>query len=82
MPRSKKQLEYLNSQEAYEIKQKLKKIALDDTYNTQPTFSADSNQYPDNLMPFVDKHMNYLLMHPSTNPEQYLSNLRLKTRML
>jgi hypothetical protein len=50
-------------------------------YYTDSTFSANLEQYPDSLIPFVDKHVRYMQLHPTTNPDQYLSNLRLMTRI-
>lgn len=77
----KKRQNFFESEEGIEIKRILKNMAADINYNTESSYSADSAAYPDNLIPFVDKHMNYLQMHPSTNPKHYISNLRLMTRI-
>jgi hypothetical protein len=63
-----------------QVKDSLKEMAEDERYNTNPSYSANTDAHPDNLISFVDKHMNYLSSHPSTNPEHYLANLRLMTR--
>jgi len=46
-------------------------------HTTKSTYSANTGLYPDNQMPFRDKHYDYLLNHPGVDPDQYLSNLRL-----
>ena len=63
-----------------EFVEALKKMALDTTYTTADSYSSDSVLHPDNLISFVDKHVEYVLSHPGTNPEHYVSNLRLMTR--
>ena len=72
---------FANSEEIAEVIESLEQMVQDDTYNTQSSFSANTEQYPDNLIPFVDKHVNYLMSHKGVNPQQYLSNLRLMTRL-
>lgn len=64
-----------------EIKGILAQMDKDTIYNTEPSYSANGDKYPDHSMPFVDKHMNYLRTHPSIDPQQYISNLRLMTRI-
>lgn len=64
-----------------QVKDSLKEMAEDERYNTDSSYSANTDAHPDNLISFVDKHMNYLSTHPSTNPEHYLANLRLMTRL-
>lgn len=76
-----KRAAFLDSVEGAEIASSLKLMATDDRYNTEPSYSANTDVYPNNLIPFVDKHMAYLSTHPSTNPEHYLANLRLMTRI-
>lgn len=76
-----KRINFTDSEEGVEVRQILKQMVLDDRYNTDSSYSANSEQYPDNLIPFVDKHMNYLCAHPGTDPQHYISNLRLITRL-
>lgn len=64
-----------------EIESLLAQIEKDATFNTGPSYSANGDKYPDHSIPFVDKHMNYLRTHPSIDPQQYISNLRLMTRV-
>jgi hypothetical protein len=77
----KKRNHFFESEEAEDIRQKLRHMMSSDLYNTPPSFTADDIQYPDNLMPFLDKHMNYLNAHPMLDASMYLANLRLKTRI-
>jgi len=76
-----KKVKFLDSEEGLEVERILRTMAMDDSYNTESSYSANSERYPDNLIPFVDKHMNYLSTHPSTDPRHYISNLRLMTRV-
>ena len=72
---------FLDSQEGLAIRQKLQFMMSDKTYNTQSSYSANSLQYPDNTISFVDKHMNYLNVHPKLDARRYIANLRLMTRV-
>jgi hypothetical protein len=76
----KRKISFLDSEEGKEFRQKLKSLEMDSGYNTESSYSANSDLYPDNIIPFVDKHMNYLATHPSTDPTHYMSNLRIITR--
>jgi hypothetical protein len=72
---------FLDSEEAKDIKRMLQQMTQDISYSTQPSYSGDSLTYPDNLMPFIDKHMNYLSNHPKLDADKYLANIRLMTRV-
>ena len=72
---------FLDSQEGLAIRQTLQFMMSDKTYNTQSSYSANSLQYPDNTISFVDKHMNYLNVHPKLDARMYIANLRLMTRV-
>lgn len=76
----KKRVSFFESEEGLIVEATLRKMTLDTTFNTDSTYSANSVRYPDNRIPFVDKHMNYLNLHPNIDPHQYLANLRLMTR--
>ena len=80
MAASKKLIDFYESDEGRAVKQALIKMDSDDSYNTKPTYSPDTESYPGNEVPFVKKHMQYLGSHP-TDPMHYLSNLRLMTRI-
>lgn len=68
--------DFLASQEADAIRKELSRMMKDPSYNTPSTYSAAAKG--DIL--FVDKHMNYLSLHLGINHEQYMSNLKLKTK--
>jgi len=76
----KKRVSFFESEEGIKIAEILRQMTVDSAFNTDSSYSANSVRYPDNLIPFVDKHMNYLNMHPNMDPYQYLANLRLMTR--
>ncbi len=77
----KKRISFVDSEEGVEIAQTLQLMTKDSSYNTVPSYSANAVRYPNNLMPFVDKHMNYLDTHPSIDPYLYISNVRLMTHI-
>jgi hypothetical protein len=81
MSNVKKKPGFLETSEGAKIKEALQRMASDSTYMTASSYSANSNLYPDNLISFVDKHLDYLRAHPATNPRHYLANLRLMTRL-
>lgn len=81
MPTLTKRTDFFESEEAKEVKQKLQLMVASGLYNTTSSFTTNGFQYPDKLMPFIDKHMNYLNSHPKLDSDKYLANLRLMTRI-
>lgn len=81
MASNNKKPDFITSEEGIRATAVLNSMVLDGAYITEPSFSADSEKYTDNLIPFIDKHLAYLRSHPATNPEHYLSNLKLMTRI-
>ncbi len=81
MRSTKQETDFLNSEAGMKARQVLELMVKDTIYNTEPSHSANTEMYPDNMMPFVDKHMNYLSSRSTVNPDLYLSNLRLMTRI-
>lgn len=81
MATQKKRIDFYNSVDGREIRQILVTMSQDPIYNTDAGYSANNDLYPNNLMPFVDKHMSYLNTHPNIEPRHYLANLRLMTRL-
>ncbi len=57
------------------ISEELRLMELDPGLKTISYYTEDPT-YADNLMPFPDKHVQYLKGHPKVNPEHYLANLR------
>lgn len=78
---TKRNPDFLTSDEGVLAMQELTSMVLDENYVTDQSFIANSEKYTDHLIPFIDKHLAYLHNHPATNPQQYLSNLRLITRI-
>lgn len=64
-----------------DIKQKLKLLTKDPRYNTVSSYSTNGLLYSNNLIPFIDKHMNYLVSHPLLDPYKYIANVKLVTRI-
>lgn len=60
-----------------ELREALQTMESDASMNTVSTYSANTTLYPDGRMSFADKHVAYIKAHPSMNPRDYLSNLRL-----
>jgi hypothetical protein len=77
----KKKSRTFDAEETADIKKELERMVTSDLYNTESSFTANETQYPDNLIPFLDKHMNYLNAHPSLEVSKYIANLRLMTRI-
>jgi hypothetical protein len=71
------QQKFLDSEEAAQIRSALEKMVFDPLFNTKAQYTAGTN----NSWTFVEKHMQYLSEHPKLNPQHYLSNLRLMTRV-
>ena len=59
----------------------LKLMVEDPSYHTKPGYNVDEETYPDNKIPFLEEHVNYLKKHPQVNPEHYLSNLRIMLKV-
>jgi hypothetical protein len=65
------------------VREKLIELERNPLLNTRPSsYSANSAVYPSGQIPFVEKHMAYLMAHPKLDHDQYIANLRLmlKTR--
>jgi hypothetical protein len=73
----KRRTDFYTSEEGKLVQTTLTVLLADEVYNTEPTYSAKKESYPDGNMPFIDRHMQYLEAHPMVNVQQYLSNLRL-----
>jgi hypothetical protein len=68
---------FLDSEEGKNIRRVLHSMTLDNSYNTVSNYSSNRIKYPDNLIPFIDKHINYLNAHPNLEADQYLANIKL-----
>lgn len=81
MPSYKKKIDFFETPEGEKFIEMLHVMAADRSYNTKSSYSANGELYPNHKISFVKKHMAYIKSHPSTNPEHYLANLRLMTRV-
>lgn len=68
---------FLDSELADTIRAELQRMVDDPQFNTENSYSPSSVE----RLEFIDKHMGYLSRHLSLNPNHYLSNLRLMTRI-
>jgi hypothetical protein len=81
VPTLKKKGIFSDSEKGAEIKAELMHMMQDGTFNTSPSYSANAIIHPDGLINFADKHMHYLDVHPNLDPDHYVANLRLMTRI-
>ena len=81
MATTKKRVNFPESEEGIKSYQALKAMTEDDSFHTDASYSANEALYPDHLIPFIDKHMNYLRDHPELDSYQYISNLKLMTKI-
>jgi len=56
-------------------------MAKDSNYNTTSTYHPNTTRFPDHLIPFVDKHMDYLNAHPQMDAWTYIANVKMGTRL-
>lgn len=77
---SKKRVYALGIEEEQEIRDALREMVQDSSFNTEPAYTTSAT-YPDGLIPFVEKHMRYLDANPKLDARMYIANLRLKTRV-
>jgi hypothetical protein len=77
----KQRKDFFASEEGISIRRKLQDMTKSTLFNTTSSYSTNTELYPDNLIPFVDKHMNYLLTHPNLESSKYFANLQLMVRV-
>lgn len=81
MATHKKRPNYSSSDDGIFAATELRALDQNKTYQTNSSYSADGELYPDHQIPFVDKHMAYLRDHPELDSRQYIANIKLKTRI-
>ena len=64
-----------------EVREILQQMTVDTAFNTDSTYSPNTNLYPDKTVTFVEQHMAYLEAHHAVRSGDYIANLRLKTRL-
>ena len=67
----------MKSNKGVELRTELMKMTESKQYNTKSMYSTSDV----NGLTFVDKHMRYMSQYPALNCEQYLSNLKLMTKI-
>ncbi|MDB5162898.1 MAG: hypothetical protein JWN28_505 [Candidatus Saccharibacteria bacterium] len=70
--------DFLTSAEGIAAHADLEAMEKDKGYKTVSTYSPASEN---GVLLFIDRHMNYLSSHASVNASQYISNLRLVTKI-
>lgn len=78
---TKQRKNFRDSEEGQDALHMLELMTNDSSYITPSSYSADSLKYPDNLISFIDRHMNYLTAHPDLDAKKYIANLRLMARI-
>ena len=73
--------DFIESEEGVAIIDMLRRMMDDKAYNTPTSYSANSSEYPDNIMPFMDKHLKYINDHPKIQASQYVANIKLMSRI-
>lgn len=76
-----RKIDFMTSERGLLTMQKLKDMVTSDSYHTESSYSANTTLYPNNLVPFVEKHMAYLRDRPNVDPDNYVANLRLMTKI-
>lgn len=56
---------------------RLKVLEDDPTMRSESIYSPAATQWPNNQLPFIERHLAYLRAHKTVNPEHYISNLAL-----
>lgn len=80
MAKSTKSRQFTAEEEAL-VMAKLKMMEKDLGFNTESQYSGNIEKHPNNLITFTEKHMNHLKKFPNINPDQYILNLKLMTRV-
>lgn len=81
MPGTVKRSDFLTSEEGLKVRRELEQMVSSGLYNTESSYSANSLLYPDMQIPFVEKHMIYLVNHPNLEASKYLANIKLMSRV-
>ncbi|HSH55886.1 MAG TPA: hypothetical protein VK983_03605 [Candidatus Limnocylindrales bacterium] len=78
MAATKSRANFLSTPDGVRISDLLDKMVADVKYNTQATYSVTG---AGNLKSFTTKHVQYLIANPGLDPDMYLANLRMMTRV-
>lgn len=64
-----------------EAKAKLLLFEADPNMNTVGRYSPTATEWPDNMLPFSEVHLAYLIKNKTVDPAHYLSNLELMIKI-
>lgn len=78
--KAKDEIGFINGVSETEVIAALRSMKNSAVYLTKPNYRGVSVRWTNNYTSFVDYHINYLKLHPTLKPEQYISNLRLTLR--
>ncbi len=81
MPTQAKRPKLFETDEGKLVEATLAAMQADAGFNTEDSYTPNGELYPGNVMPFIDKHKQYLMAHPAIDTTMYLANLRLKTKL-
>jgi len=70
--------EFLSSSDGKLVRAELQAMMESEGYNTASTYSPAAHE---GNLTFIDKHMDYLSSHLNVDAAQYVSNLRLITKV-
>jgi len=59
----------------------LSRMEKDNGFNTESQYSGNAEKHPNHRITFTEKHMNHLKKFPTIDPDQYILNLKLMTRV-
>ncbi|MBP9738194.1 hypothetical protein KBD20_00730 [Candidatus Saccharibacteria bacterium] len=69
------------AEEEAQVISALKTMEKDSAFNTESQYSGNVEKHPNNRITFTEKHMDHLKKFPNINPDQYILNLKLMTRV-
>lgn len=81
MPTIKRSADYFDTAEGIQLEEMLRRMEASEEYYTVESYSANTNLYANNRISFTEKHKTYIYTHSSVDPEKYMANLRLMTRV-
>lgn len=64
-----------------DVAEQLQMLEDDPSMNTLGAYSPSALEYPDQIRPFTDVHLEYLRKNKNVNPEHYISNLKIMLKI-
>lgn len=72
---------HFSAEEEAQVMEQLRTMEGDAAFNTTAQYSGNTEKHPNNQITFTEKHMDHLKKFPNINPDQYILNLKLMTRV-